>query len=139
MVLLSPGAAVAPRILGEIVDRDPKRGSLPLEVEEERFRSVAMGAAGADEDFQMRCRLLGLYRPSRHDLVGVPTFVIGTQLIVGFRSADTTGRTIREKLDHPFEPYPGAGPAQTASRPGGSASCVLPSWACPFLRSRSAC
>ena len=32
---------------------------------------------------------------------GVPTFLIGTELIVGFRSADTTGAEIRALLDQP--------------------------------------
>ncbi len=31
--------------------------------------------------------------------VGVPTFLIGTELIVGFRSAETTGQAIRDGLD----------------------------------------
>jgi hypothetical protein len=31
--------------------------------------------------------------------IGVPTFLIGTELIVGFRSADTTGAEIRARLD----------------------------------------
>lgn len=31
--------------------------------------------------------------------IGVPTFLIGTELIVGFRSADTTGAEIRTRLD----------------------------------------
>jgi hypothetical protein len=31
--------------------------------------------------------------------VSVPTFLIGAEILVGFRSADTTGAEIRTKLD----------------------------------------
>jgi glutaredoxin len=48
--------------------------------------------------------------------IGVPTFLIGDELIVGFRSAETTGAEIRARLDAP----PG--------RPAGAPEGIETSW-----------
>jgi glutaredoxin len=48
--------------------------------------------------------------------VGVPTFLVGDELIVGFRSADTTGAEIRARVDAP----PG--------RPAGAPAGIQTSW-----------
>ena len=51
------------------------------------------------KDEPARQRLAALLRDRGITSVGVPTFLIGTELIVGFRSADTTGEEIRGLLD----------------------------------------
>lgn len=51
------------------------------------------------EDSTARQRLAGLFGDRGMTRVGVPTFLIGTELIVGFLSSDTTGAEIRAKLD----------------------------------------
>lgn len=51
------------------------------------------------EDSTARQRLAGLVGDRGMTRVGVPTFLIGTELIVGFLSSDTTGAEIRAKLD----------------------------------------
>jgi glutaredoxin len=51
------------------------------------------------EDSAARQRLATLVAEQGMTSVGVPTFLIGTELIVGFRSADTTGAEIRTRLD----------------------------------------
>lgn len=51
------------------------------------------------EDSTARQRLAGLFGDRGMTTVGVPTFLIGTELIVGFLSSDTTGAEIRAKLD----------------------------------------
>lgn len=50
-------------------------------------------------DSAARQRLAALAAEEGITSIGVPTFVIGRDLIVGFRSADTTGVEIRTKLD----------------------------------------
>jgi len=51
------------------------------------------------DDAAARQRLAGLVAEQGITSLGVPTFLIGTELLVGFRSADTTGREIRAMLD----------------------------------------
>lgn len=51
------------------------------------------------ENSAARQRLATLAQERGITSVGVPTFLIGTELIVGFRSADTTGAKIRNLLD----------------------------------------
>ena len=46
-----------------------------------------------------RQRLTNLARDRGITTVGVPTFLIGTEVLIGFHSADTTGAEIRAKLD----------------------------------------
>ncbi|MBX3327729.1 MAG: NrdH-redoxin [Nitrospira sp.] len=46
-----------------------------------------------------RQRLSTLARDRGITTVGVPTFLIGTEVLIGFQSADTTGAEIRAKLD----------------------------------------
>lgn len=46
-----------------------------------------------------RQRLAALFAERGMTSIGVPTFLIGTELIVGFQSSDTTGTEIRAKLD----------------------------------------
>ena len=50
------------------------------------------------EDSAARQRLAKLFADRGLSTAGVPAFLIGTELIVGFRSADTTGAEIRAKL-----------------------------------------
>ena len=61
------------------------------------------------EDPSAKARLTSLADERGITNLGVPTFLIGTDLIVGFRSADTTGTEIRTRLDHQGE---GATPHQ---------------------------
>ena len=51
------------------------------------------------EDSAARQRLAALSADRGMTSIGVPTFLIGTELIVGFHSSDTTGTEIRAKLD----------------------------------------
>jgi glutaredoxin len=51
------------------------------------------------EDSAARQRLAALVAERGMTSLGVPTFLIGTELIVGFRSADTTGAEIRARLN----------------------------------------
>lgn len=51
------------------------------------------------EDSATRQRLMTLTVERGLTTVGVPTFVIGTEVIVGFLSADTRGADIRARLD----------------------------------------
>ncbi|TKB95199.1 MAG: glutaredoxin family protein [Nitrospira sp.] len=51
------------------------------------------------EDSAARQRLAGLASERGIANIGVPTFLIGTELIVGFLSAETTGIEIRTQLD----------------------------------------
>jgi glutaredoxin len=51
------------------------------------------------EDSASRQRLATLVQDRGITTVGVPTFLIGTELIVGFHSSETTGAEIRAKLD----------------------------------------
>ncbi len=53
------------------------------------------------DDAAARQRLATLTAEHGIAISGVPTFLIGTELIVGFRSADTTGAEIRALLDQP--------------------------------------
>jgi glutaredoxin len=50
------------------------------------------------EDPAARQRLATLAKDRGITTIGVPTFLIGTEVIVGFRSSDTTGAEIRSKL-----------------------------------------
>lgn len=50
-------------------------------------------------DATARQRLATLASDHGITTIGVPTFLIGTEVIVGFQSADTTGDEIRAKLD----------------------------------------
>jgi glutaredoxin len=52
------------------------------------------------EDGAARERLAALAAERGITTIGVPTFLIGAELIVGFHSADTTGMRIRALLDH---------------------------------------
>jgi glutaredoxin len=58
---------------------------------------IAFSDVAGDES--ARQRLATLLRDRGITSIGVPTFLIGTELIVGFRSADTTGVAIRSLLD----------------------------------------
>ncbi|MEK9140382.1 MAG: glutaredoxin family protein, partial [Nitrospirota bacterium] len=51
------------------------------------------------EDPAARQRLITLVQERGITTVGVPTFLIGTELLVGFQSSETTGAEIRAKLD----------------------------------------
>jgi len=51
------------------------------------------------EDPSAKARLTSLADERGITNLGVPAFLIGTELIIGFRSADTTGREIRDRLD----------------------------------------
>ncbi|HEY7531411.1 MAG TPA: glutaredoxin family protein, partial [Nitrospiraceae bacterium] len=51
------------------------------------------------QDAAARQRLSALTAERGLATIGVPTFLIGTELIVGFLSNDTTGVSIRTKLD----------------------------------------
>ncbi len=51
------------------------------------------------EDSSARQRLTSLFADRGMTAIGVPTFLIGTELIVGFQSSDTTGAEIRARLD----------------------------------------
>ena len=64
------------------------------------------------EDPAARQRLTTLAKDRGITTVGVPTFLIGTEIIVGFRSSDTTGAEIRAKLE---QNVPGAAPSPTES------------------------
>lgn len=50
-------------------------------------------------DSAARQRLVALFADRGMTSLGVPTFLIGTEMIVGFRSPDTTGTEIRTQLD----------------------------------------
>lgn len=51
------------------------------------------------EDSAARQRLAALVKDRGITTVGVPTFLIGTEVIVGFHTSDTTGSEIRATLD----------------------------------------
>lgn len=51
------------------------------------------------EDSAARQRLTVLFTDRGMTSIGVPTFLIGTGMIVGFQSSDTTGAEIRAQLD----------------------------------------
>jgi len=51
------------------------------------------------EDPTARERLITLVQERGITTVGVPTFLVGTELIIGFQSSETTGAEIRAKLD----------------------------------------
>jgi glutaredoxin len=51
------------------------------------------------DDSAARQRLAALFAGRGMTSIGVPTFLIGTEMIVGFQSSDTTGAEIRTKLD----------------------------------------
>jgi glutaredoxin len=51
------------------------------------------------EDPTARGRLITLVQERGIATVGVPTFLVGTELIIGFQSSETTGAEIRAKLD----------------------------------------
>jgi glutaredoxin len=51
------------------------------------------------EDPAARQRLTTLVQERGITTVGVPTFLVGTELIIGFQSSETTGAEIRAKLD----------------------------------------
>lgn len=51
------------------------------------------------EDSAARQRLIALFAERGMTSIGVPTFLIGTEMIVGFHSSDTTGTKVRAQLD----------------------------------------
>ncbi len=51
------------------------------------------------EDPAARQRLITLVWERGITTIGVPTFLVGTELIIGFQSSETTGAEIRAKLD----------------------------------------
>ncbi|WP_455378314.1 glutaredoxin family protein [Petrachloros mirabilis] len=61
--------------------------------------SLTISVHDISDDPAAHRRLLMLAAEKGVTTVGVPSFLIGTELIVGFLSADTTGREIRAKLD----------------------------------------
>ena len=61
--------------------------------------SVRIALHDVAEDSAARQRLAMLAAERGLASIGVPTFLLGTELIVGFRSADTTGAEIRARLD----------------------------------------
>ena len=69
-----------------------------LQRERPSLRIAILDVAG---DAAARQRLATLTAEHGITSSGVPTFLIGTELIVGFRSADTTGAEIRALLDQP--------------------------------------
>lgn len=69
------------------------------------------------EDPSARQRLATLFADRGMISVGVPTFLIGSELIVGFHSPDTTGAEIRARLDQRIQVdavLPAAGSIKTA-------------------------
>lgn len=69
------------------------------------------------EDSAARQRLASLIADRGMTGIGVPTFLIGTELIVGFQSSDTTGAEIRARLDQRTQVdavLPAAGGIKTA-------------------------
>jgi glutaredoxin len=61
--------------------------------------SLRVAIHDVGEDAAARQRLATLVAERGVTAIGVPTFLIGTELIVGFRSRDTTGTEIRARLD----------------------------------------
>jgi glutaredoxin/threonine/homoserine/homoserine lactone efflux protein len=61
--------------------------------------SLRVAIHDVGEDAAARQRLATLVAERGMTAIGVPTFLIGTELIVGFRSRDTTGTEIRARLD----------------------------------------
>ena len=61
--------------------------------------SLRIASYDVAEDPAARRRLATLVAERGMTSLGVPAFLIGTELIIGFRSADTTGVEIRTRLD----------------------------------------
>lgn len=61
--------------------------------------SLRIAIYDVSEDAAARQRLTAMVAERGMSSVGVPTFLIGTELMVGFLSADTTGAEIRARLD----------------------------------------
>jgi glutaredoxin len=61
--------------------------------------SLHIALSDIAEDSSARQRLVTLTKDRGIPSIGVPTFLIGTELIVGFSSDDTTGAAIRGLLD----------------------------------------
>jgi len=61
--------------------------------------SLRIASYDVAEDPAARQRLATLFAERGMTGLGVPAFLIGTELIIGFRSADTTGVEIRTRLD----------------------------------------
>ena len=61
--------------------------------------SLRIASYDVAEDPAARQRLATLVAERGMTGLGVPAFLIGTELIIGFRSADTTGVEIRTRLD----------------------------------------
>lgn len=69
------------------------------------------------EDPAARQRLTALAENRGLTTIGVPTFLIGTEILVGFHSSDTTGAEIRARLDQRTQGdavLPAAGGIKTA-------------------------
>jgi glutaredoxin len=64
-----------------------------------------------------RQRLADLVAEQGITTFGVPTFLIGTELVVGFRSADTTGQEIRSMLDRRSAGAATGSPPQSIATP----------------------
>ena len=65
--------------------------------------SLRIASYDVAEDPAARQRLATLVAERGMTGLGVPAFLIGTELIIGFRSADTTGVEIRTRLDQQAE------------------------------------
>jgi len=61
--------------------------------------SLRIAVRDVAEDSAARKRFETLVAERGITRLGVPTFLVGTELIIGFRSADTTGAEIRARLD----------------------------------------
>ena len=68
------------------------------ELQRERL-SLRITIYDVADDSAARHRLATLVAERGMTSIGVPTFLIGTELIVGFLSADTTGAELRTRLD----------------------------------------
>ncbi len=75
--------------------------------------SIALHDIEADP--AARARLFALAGERGITPVGVPAFLLGTELLIGFSSAETTGREIRERLER--SPMPGGPEAEGVRTP----------------------
>ncbi len=94
-----------------------------------------------DRDAAARVRLEELSREASVAAPGVPSFVVGGELVVGFDGVETTGARIRALLAGRHEPEPGEGALCSAERaapcePAAPADAVETSWFGPLRASQ---
>jgi glutaredoxin len=80
--------------------------------------SLRIAIHDVGEDAAARQRLVTLVAERGMTTIGVPTFLIGTELIVGFRSRETTGTEIRARLDR----------LSSTAAPGPTAESIQTRW-----------